>query len=131
MNFWSTFTGGIRKEYLEESIERYTAANPNISVELATAPMGKEMETKLNVSFASGTSPDIIGHAIVSIAERADKGHYLAMDSYFDAYEDKDDILDIAIRGFPEYHGKRYGLTFYPIPEPYIYRKRLFCRNRS
>jgi ABC-type glycerol-3-phosphate transport system substrate-binding protein len=56
LSFWSTFTGGIRKEYLEQSIERYTAANPNISVELSTAPMGKEMETKLNVSFASGTA---------------------------------------------------------------------------
>ncbi len=51
----------------------------------------------------------------------------IPMDSYFDAYEDKDDILDIAINGFPEYHGKRYGLTFYPIPEPYIYRKDFFA----
>lgn len=51
----------------------------------------------------------------------------IPMDSYFDAYEDKDDILDIAINGFPEYHGKCYGLTFYPIPEPYIYRKDFFA----
>ncbi len=88
--------------------------------------MGDEMESKLNISFASGTAPDIIGHAIVSIAERAKKGHYAEMDKYFDNYEDKDDILDIAINGFPEYQGKRYGLTFYPIPEPYVYRKDFF-----
>jgi ABC-type glycerol-3-phosphate transport system substrate-binding protein len=123
LKLWVAGTEPIWKDYHYESFKRYKAIKPNVEFEYAEAPFGNEIETKLNVAFASGTSPDLIGHGIISIAERAEKGHYEPLDSYFEKYKDKDDIIPSLINEFPEYKGKRYGVIFYPVPEPFVYRK--------
>ncbi len=127
LKFWSAGTEKIWSDYWISVTERYTKEHPNISFDIAQAPFGSDIESKLNVAYASGTSPDIIGHGILAIADRADRGHFMAIDEYLDSYPDKDDILPIVLNDFPEYKGKRYGLLIYPIPEPFVYRKDFFA----
>jgi len=127
LKFWSAGTEKIWSDYWISVTERYSKEHPNIAFDIATAPFGNEIDSKLNVAYASGTSPDIIAHGILAIADRADRGHFMPIDNYLDSYADKDDILPIVLNDFPEYKGKRYGLLMYPIPEPFVYRKDFFA----
>ena len=79
------------------------------------------METKLNTLLASGASPDIIGHGILSVAQRVSLGHYLPIDAYFDTWEGKDDIMP-AVLANGTYEGKVYGLAYSVTPYVFAYR---------
>ena len=125
LKFWKAGTATIWRDYWQKTIAEYEAANPHVKIEYVEAPQGQEFETKLNVGFLSGTGPDIVSHAIFSIAQRADKGQYFPLDQYLAKWKDKSDIMD-NVYELGSYKGKVYGLAFYPIPSVIAYRKDYF-----
>lgn len=125
LKLWKAGTETIWHDYFIEAMKRFEAKNPNIRFEYAEAPFGQEIDTKLNVGYASGTAPDIIAHAIVSMASRVEKKQYEPLDAYFAKFEEKDKLIDSMFE-FAEYRGKLYGMPYYPVPELYAYRKDFF-----
>ncbi len=110
--------------FWEWCISEFEAEHDDIHIILDEVGIGSEMDTKLNTLFGSGSGPDLIGHGILSVAGRVEQGHYQAIDSYFDAWEGKDDILP-AVLANGTYKGHVYGLGYSTTPYVFAYRKDL------
>ena len=109
------------RAYWQWTIEAFQKENPGIVIQYDEAAIGEPMETKLNTLFASGTGPDLIGHGILSVAQRVSLGHYQPVDAYFDTWEGKDDIMP-AVLANGTYEGKVYGLAYSVTPYVFAYR---------
>ncbi len=125
LKFWKGGNDVIWHDYYLNLFKEYEATHPNIKIEFAEAPFGNAIDTKLNTAYASDTSPDIIHHALNSIAIRAEKGQYEPLDSYISRWKDKNDILD-NVYEMGRYKKKIYGLGIYPTPAVFAYRKDFF-----
>ncbi|NLB38437.1 MAG: extracellular solute-binding protein [Clostridiales bacterium] len=109
------------RAYWQWTIEAFQKENPGIVIQYDEAAIGEPMETKLNTLFASGSGPDLIGHGILSVAQRVSLGHYQPVDAYFDSWEGKDDIMP-AVLANGTYEGKVYGLAYSVTPYVFAYR---------
>lgn len=109
------------RAYWQWTIEAFQKENPGIVIQYDEAAIGEPMETKLNTLFASGSGPDLIGHGILSVAQRVSLGHYQPVDAYFDTWEGKDDIMP-AVLANGTYEGKVYGLAYSVTPYVFAYR---------
>ena len=82
------------------------------------------MDTVLNTRFASGEGVDLIGHGILSVAQRVEANQYMAIDEYFDSWEGKDDIMPSVLAN-GTYNGHVYGLGYSVTPYVFAYRSDL------
>lgn len=113
--------------YWKRLISDFNAANPGITIEYDDAALGEAMETKLNAQFGAGMGPDLIGHGILSVAQRVEAGQYQPIDTYFDTWEGKDDIM-ASVLANGTYKGKVYGLAYSTTPFVFAFRKDLFSQ---
>lgn len=125
LKFWKGGNDVVWHDYYLKLFKEYEAKHPNIKIEFAEAPFGQGIDTKLNTAYASGTSPDIIHHALNSIALRAEKKQYEPLDKYISRWKGKSDIMK-NIYEMGRYQGKVYGLGLYPTPAVFAYRKDFF-----
>jgi len=105
-------------------IADFEADNPGVKVLYDDAAIGEPMETKLNTLFAANAGPDIIGHGILSVAQRAEAGHYQPIDGYFDAWEHGPDMIPSILEN-GRYQGSLYGLGYSATPYVFAYRSDL------
>lgn len=112
-------------DYWKGLIEEFEKENPGIIIEYDDAAIGEPMETKLNTLFAAGAGPDIIGHGILSVANRVEAGHYSPITKYFDTWDGKDDIMERVLAN-GTYRDEVYGLAYSTTPFVFAYRKDLF-----
>jgi ABC-type glycerol-3-phosphate transport system substrate-binding protein len=122
LKFWKAAMDAPFHDYWVDAIKRYEAANPNVKIEYAEAPLGNEFDTKVNAAYASGDGPDLISAPIVSLALRADMGQYLPMDDVINKWSDKSDFIP-SMLDMATYNGKSYGAPLSPIVELFTYRK--------
>ena len=108
-------------EYWNWVIEAFEAENPGIKILYDDAAIGADMDTKLNTLFAAGDGPDLIGHGILSVASRVEQGHYQCIDSYFDAWEGKDNLMPSVLAN-GTYKGHVYGIGYSTTPYVFAYR---------
>lgn len=111
--------------YWKALIDRFEADNPGIVIEYDDAAIGEAMETKLNTMFSAGMGPDLIGHGIMSVAARAEAGHYQPVTDYFNAWEGRDDLM-ASVLANGTYKGEIYGLAYSTTPFVFAYRTDLF-----
>ena len=105
-------------------IERFEAENDNIRISYDNAAIGEPMETMLTTMFAGGMGPDIIGHGILSVANRVEAGHYIPITHFFEEWEGRDDILpSLLANGY--YRGEVFGLAYSATPFIFAYRRDL------
>ncbi|MBQ1255909.1 MAG: extracellular solute-binding protein [Clostridia bacterium] len=109
------------RNYWHWVIEEFEKANPGIRIAYEEAAIGDPMETVLNTRFASGEGVDLIGHGILSVAQRVEANQYMAIDEYFDAWEGKDDIMP-AVLANGTYKDHVYGLGYSVTPFVFAYR---------
>ncbi len=107
--YWQWVIEGFEKEY------------PNIHIEYDEKAIGDAMDSALNTKFASGDGVDIMGHGILSVAQRVEAGQYRAIDEYFETWEGKDDIMP-AVLANGTYNGHVYGLGYSVTPYVFAYR---------
>ncbi|NMB95072.1 MAG: ABC transporter substrate-binding protein [Clostridiaceae bacterium] len=112
-------------EYWKALIKNFEEQNENIKIQYDDAAIGEPMETKLNTLFAGGAGPDIIGHGILSVANRVEAGHYSPITEYFNQWEGKDDIMESVLAN-GTYKGEVYGLAYSTTPYIFAYRKDMF-----
>lgn len=124
LSFLRIGTDAAERDYWTWVIEDFEAQNPGVTVAYDEAAIGSDMDTKLNTLFAAGCGPDVIGHGILSVAQRAEMGQYQAIDSYFDAWEGKDDLLPSVLAN-GTYKDHVYGLGYSVTPYVFAYRKDL------
>jgi len=121
LNFVRIGNDEAERNYWHWVIEEFEKANPGIKIAYDEAAIGDPMETYLNTRFASGSGVDIIGHGILSVAQRVNSKHYMAIDEYFEAWEGKDDIMP-AVLANGTYEGHVYGLGYSVTPYVFAYR---------
>lgn len=109
------------RNYWHWVIEEFEKANPGIRIAYEEAAIGDPMETVLNTRFASGEGVDLIGHGILSVAQRVEANQYMAIDEYFEAWEGKDDIMP-AVLANGMYKDHVYGLGYSVTPFVFAYR---------
>ncbi len=109
------------REYWQWLIEGFEASHPGIIINYDDAAIGADMDTKLNTLFAGGAFPDLIGHGILSVAQRVELGQYAPIDEYFENWEGKDDLLP-SILANGTYKGHVYGLGYSATPYVFAYR---------
>lgn len=111
-------------EYWNWVIEAFEVENPNIKIVYDDGAIGADMETKLNTLFAAGDGPDLIGHGILSVASRVEQGHYKSIDSYFQNWEGKDNLMSSVLAN-GTYKGQVYGIGYSTTPFVFAYRSDL------
>lgn len=109
------------RNYWHWVIEEFEKANPGIKIAYEEAAIGDPMETVLNTRFASGEGVDLIGHGILSVAQRVEANQYMAIDEYFEAWEGKGDIMP-AVLANGTYKDHIYGLGYSVTPFVFAYR---------
>ncbi len=109
------------RAYWDWVIENFEAANPGVKIVYDEVEIGDSIDNKLNVQFAAGDGPDIIGHGILSVAQRVELGHYQPIDEYFETWEGKDDIMPSVLAN-GTYNGHVYGLGYSTTPYVFAYR---------
>jgi len=124
LTFQRIGSDAAERAYWEWAIAEFEAANPGIKILYDEVGIGAEMDTKLNTLFGSGNGPDLIGHGILSVAQRVELGHYMPIDEYFENWEGKEDILPSVLAN-GTYKGHVYGLGYSSTPFVFAYRKDL------
>lgn len=124
LSFLRIGTDAAERDYWTWVIEDFESQNPGVTVAYDEAAIGSDMDTKLNTLFAAGCGPDVIGHGILSVAQRVEMNQYLPIDSYFDAWEGKDDLLPSVLAN-GTYKDHVYGLGYSVTPYVFAYRKDL------
>lgn len=108
-------------DFWADVIAGYEAERPGVKILYDDAAIGEPIETKLNVLFAANAGPDIIGHGILSVAQRAQLGHYIPVDEWFDAWDGASDMMDsVLANGY--YKGHQYGVGYSATPYIFAYR---------
>ncbi len=124
LKFWRAGVEGNEHDYWVKAVERFNKSQKAIQIEYSDGSWN-DMQTKLNIAFASGSAPDIIGHAINSIADRVSKGQYQAVDDLFNKWEGRNDVIDFYKKA-PIYNGKMYGIGWKVGAYLWAYRKDYF-----
>ena len=112
------------RAFWQWAIEAFEKENADVRIAYEEAPIGESMDTVLNTRFASGEGVDLIGHGILSVAQRVDANQYMAIDEYFDSWEGKDDIMPSVLAN-GTYNGHVYGLGYSVTPYVFAYRSDL------
>lgn len=124
LRIWRTVREQAWTDYFISVCERYNNSQTGVVVQTQEIPSA-EFDTKLNAAYASGTEPEIVSTGLYNIAPRAELGQFAPLDEYFNAWDEKDDILDSIIE-LGQYKGKLYGMGFFPDPKVFFYRKDYF-----
>jgi multiple sugar transport system substrate-binding protein len=106
----------------QELIANYMKANPRTKIDYQQFNWGEEMETKLNVLYASGNPPDVVRYVISSIAQRASLHQYQPLDGFIKKWDDRNDFYD-SIFDIGSYKGKTYGIPVSIEAQFLMYRK--------
>ncbi len=109
------------RSYWQWVIDQFETAHPDIHIEYDEKAIGDPMDSALNTRFATGDGYDIIGHGILSVAQRVEAGQYMAIDEYFDSWEGKSDIMP-AVLANGTYQDHVYGLGYSVTPYVFAYR---------
>ena len=109
------------RAYWDWVIGRFEAENPGIRIVYDEVEIGDSIDNKLNMLFSAGDGPDLIGHGILSVAQRVELGHYLPIDEYFETWEGRDDIMPSVLAN-GTYNGHVYGLGYSTTPYVFAYR---------
>ncbi len=112
------------RTFWQWAIEAFEKENADVRIAYEEAPIGESMDTVLNTRFASGEGVDLIGHGILSVAQRVEANQYMAIDEYFDSWEGKDDIMPSVLAN-GTYNGHVYGLGYSVTPYVFAYRSDL------
>lgn len=112
------------RAFWQWAIEAFEKENADVRIAYEEAPIGESMDTVLNTRFASGEGVDLIGHGILSVAQRVEANQYMAIDEYFDSWEGKDDIMPSVLAN-GTYNGHVYGLGYSVTPYVSAYRSDL------
>jgi len=121
LSFLRLGNDAAEKEFWLEVIEEYEATHENVKISYDDAAIGDAMETKLTSGFSANAGADIIGHGILSVASRAEAGHYMPITQYYNNWENKDDLMG-ALVDLGTYGGEIYGLAYQPTPYVFAYR---------
>ena len=124
MSFLRIGNDEAERAFWQWAIEAFEKENADVRIAYEEAPIGESMDTVLNTRFASGEGVDLIGHGILSVAQRVEANQYMAIDEYFDSWEGKDDIMPSVLAN-GTYNGHVYGLGYSVTPYVFAYRSDL------
>jgi multiple sugar transport system substrate-binding protein len=117
LQFWK-FADQTADPALKRAVDRWNAANPNITVNFTTFPFTDYIGTKLTTAFAGGAGPDVFWSSAGQFLDFVTNG----VAAPVDAIVDKSQYLPAAINAVTV-NGKLYGLPLEMEPLALYYRK--------
>ncbi len=120
---WQSY---IEEKYqMEEWVNQYMEANPNITIEFEMVATG--YGEKLIAGFAGGTGPDFYYLHIPNLPRQVQQGIPMPLDDYIDGPDgiNRDDIFD-SIWKATTYKGKTYGYSRSNGVQVLYYNKKMF-----
>ncbi len=109
INLWAGFTGADGKA-MQGIVEKFTAANPDISVNYYTAPWS-EMFTKFATAYGTSSGPDAVIMHVTDIANFASRGMLEPLDDLVKSLGVEESDFAPAIWAGNTYQGSLYGIA--------------------
>lgn len=95
LTLWADFVTPERTEYVERMVSGYMAAHPNVTIEVT--PLPDNADDKIMTAYEAGQGPDIFLSSGPDITSHINGEYIIPLDSYFDMWEGKTDILESAV----------------------------------
>jgi multiple sugar transport system substrate-binding protein len=97
---------------MEKVKEEFEAQNPDVTIELnAIEAPAEDYQTQVNLMNQSASeAPDLIYQDTFTINQDADAGYLMALDEYFDAWEDAENFSVQEAQAVTSLSGERYGV---------------------
>ncbi|GAA0178357.1 sugar ABC transporter substrate-binding protein [Clostridium sediminicola] len=111
IQFMETLTSPERTEYVKELISDFESKNPDIKVELISAPW-EQAHDKIITQIASKKLPDVVEMADNWLAEMGATGAIEDLGPYVDKWEHKDDITPSSLKLGRQYKDTQYILPY-------------------
>lgn len=122
LTFVETMTSPSRTEVIQNLINSYEVANPNIEIDLISPPY-EQADNKLTVMLNSGQPLDIVEVRDHTIKQYVNNSKLLDLTKYMDTWEGTTDLLPLTITA-----AKTVNNTPYLIPQ-FFFVKGLFVRT--
>lgn len=108
--FWHIWPDTEMGQIVEDYIALFEEEHPNINIEAVATQEVEYQNNKLKIAAATGAQGDVFmcwggGYA----KSYVDAGTVLPLDSYFDKYNTKEEMLD-GVLTYSTYDGKAYGI---------------------
>jgi raffinose/stachyose/melibiose transport system substrate-binding protein len=126
MTFWHNSTTGAGKEYWDETVADFMAANPGVTIEVQSI-QNEDMDGKLQTALNSGDAPDIfMARGGGKLADVVEAGQALDITDSIDPAI-RTAVGDATLQAF-EVDGKVYGMPTAVLPGGFFYSKDLFSQ---
>lgn len=94
--FWDENAASDRTRYYRVLIKEFEKQNPDIHVEYVGLPK-KAARLKINTAITTNELPDVCGVQSAWIAEFCTKGVLLRLDSFFDEWQEREELMPAVI----------------------------------
>lgn len=92
LTFWSWEASALESQAIQDGIDRFMEANPNINVEYMVVPKA-EFHTKLKTAMASGSAPDVFFLDAAYTRDFVNNGLLYDITDIIGDYIDMDDLI--------------------------------------
>ncbi|MFC0216744.1 ABC transporter substrate-binding protein [Paenibacillus chartarius] len=127
LTFWRNSGNDTENAAYEKLVAAFMEKHPNISIDMVPIPYS-DYDTKLRVSIASGSPPDIMALDAPTLASYADAGALKPLTSYFKADGNMDDIPKSTLATYT-YQNEIYMAPLTESSIALFYNKKLFQAN--
>ncbi|UJF36113.1 ABC transporter substrate-binding protein [Paenibacillus hexagrammi] len=124
LTFWRNSGNDTENAAYDKLVAAFMEKNPNISVEMTPIPYS-DYDTKLRVSIASGSPPDIMALDAPTLGSYANAGALKPLTSYFKADGNMDDIPKSTLATYT-YQNEIYMAPLTESSIAMFYNKKLF-----
>lgn len=112
LTFWLDNTTTQREEAYQKLINKFEEIHPNIEIDMLGVP--GDIKEKLDVSLAAGSPPDCSTIVQNGLASYILNGELINLDSYYNDWEKKDEIVESAMETIKTFNPLNDGIYAMP-----------------
>ena len=101
LTLWADFVTPERTKYVETMVANYMSEHPNVKIEVT--PLPDSADDKIMTAYEAGQGPDIFLSSGPDITSHINGEYVIPLDSYFEKWDKKDQILPAAIENVRQY----------------------------
>ena len=101
LTFWSEYATPERTAYVEAMAKAYEEAHPNVTIKVTSLP--DKAAKKVLAAYEAGEGPDVFLSSGPDVSAHYNNDYIIALDDYFNSWDEKDNFLSGAIDTVKEY----------------------------
>lgn len=126
IRLWHSLTEGPLVETWENAIEAFEKKNPNIEINANLNMTDSTLRTKIPVSAAAGSPPNIIGNPGLKMTRQLVKNDFILPLNEFFQKESIHDLMNYKVLKHRSFGGKYYEIILGGFTEQIIYNEAIF-----